>query len=141
MIPRLAIAFVSGLLFGIGLVLSGMSDPAKVRGFLDVTGAWNPALAFVLAGAVVTAFIGFRLLCRRGAPWCGERFGFPETTRIDAKLLSGSLLFGIGWGLVGLCPGPAVVDLSTGSPIIGLFVVAMLAGMALEAAFVGRGSS
>jgi uncharacterized membrane protein YedE/YeeE len=108
-----------------------MTDPARVRGFLDLAGDWNPTLAFVLAGAVGTSFAGYRLLGLRDRPLYAERYDFPTARRIDPKLLLGALLFGVGWGLVGLCPGPAIADLTAGSSSIILFVGAMLAGMAL----------
>lgn len=130
---RLAVAFGCGLLFGLGLVVSGMTDPARVRAFLNIAGPWDPSLLFVLIGAVATALIGFRWLRVTGAPWCGDRFEFPEPRRVDAQLLEGAALFGVGWGLVGLCPGPAIVDLATGSISVVLFVAAMLAGMAVHA--------
>ena len=131
MFARPLIALAAGLLFGAGLVLSGMADPAKVQGFLDVTGNWDPALAFVMAGAVGTTFIGFRLLRRSPGPLAGDFFEFPAARRIDGRLVLGSILFGIGWGLAGLCPGPAITDLSSGSGPVALFVAAMTAGMAL----------
>ncbi len=128
---RAVIALASGTLFGAGLALSGMTDPAQVRGFLDVAGNWNPTLAFVLAGAVGTTFAGYRWLGRFARPLYGDRFDLPASRRIDVRLISGAALFGIGWGLVGLCPGPAVADLATGSGPVALFVTAMLTGMAL----------
>lgn len=126
---RVLAALVSGLLFGFGLSLSGMLDPARVRGFLDVAGAWDPSLAFVLGGAVTVAAIGYRLSRRFDHPLLDERFHRPTKTAVDAPLLSGSAIFGIGWGLVGLCPGPAIASLSLGRLPTFLFVVAMLVGM------------
>ena len=128
---RRLIALAGGLLFGAGLVLSGMSDPAQVRGFLDLTGDWQPGLALVMAGAAGTAFAGYRLLRRFSRPLQGDSFEFPTNRRIDGPLALGAILFGTGWGLVGLCPGPAISDLSSGSLPVALFVAAMLAGMAL----------
>jgi hypothetical protein len=130
---RIATALGSGLLFGIGLALSGMTDPARVRAFLDLGGAWNPSLALVMAGATTVAFVGYRAAFRRGRPVLADQFNLPPARPIDVRLISGSALFGIGWGLVGLCPGPALVDLATGSVRVALFFVAMLAGMALPA--------
>ena len=124
----LAVAALAGLLFGAGLALSGMVDPAKVLGFLDVAGSWDPTLALVLAGAVGVNLVGYRLAFRRGAPWLTERFVLPTATRVDGPLLAGAALFGIGWGLVGYCPGPALAALSTGSPRVVVFVLAMIAG-------------
>ncbi|MFO1037271.1 MAG: DUF6691 family protein [Geminicoccaceae bacterium] len=119
-----------GLLFGAGLGLSGMTDPAVVLGFLDVTGSWNPALAFVMAGALVVTFLGYRLAWRRPAPLWADRFQLPTSTAIDLRLIGGAALFGIGWGLAGWCPGPAIASLSLlTSPLIA-FLAAMLAGLA-----------
>jgi uncharacterized membrane protein YedE/YeeE len=118
-----------GLLFGCGLVISGMTDPAKVLNFLDVTGTWDPSLAFVMGGAVVVAAIGFRLTLARQRPLLAPRFELVDRTRVDGRLLGGAALFGIGWGLVGFCPGPAFAALSTGTLGPAVFVVAMLAGM------------
>lgn len=122
-------ALVCGLIFGFGLSISGMLDPARVRGFLDVTGAWDPSLAFVLGGAVVVATIGYRLSQRFAHPVLGERFDLPSKTKIDAPLLLGSALFGVGWGLVGFCPGPAIASLSLGRTPPVFFTAAMLVGM------------
>ncbi|GJD64466.1 YeeE/YedE family protein [Methylobacterium frigidaeris] len=127
---RLAAAVLSGLLFGGGLALSGMLDPARVRGFLDVTGAWDPTLAFVLAGAVTASGLGTALARRLHRPVLAERFDWPTRTRIDPPLILGAVLFGIGWGLSGFCPGPAVAALSGGALPVVVFVAAMLAGMA-----------
>ena len=104
---RALFGFLAGLVFGIGLVVSGMSDPAKVLNFLDVAGHWDPSLAFVMGGASVTAFLGFRLAWRRPAPLLFADFDMPANNAIDAPLLSGAVLFGIGWGIGGFCPGPA----------------------------------
>ena len=128
-VARLLAALASGLLFGFGLSLSGMLDPARVRGFLDVTGAWDPSLAFVLAGAVTVAGLGTLLRRRMARPVFAERFELPVKTTIDRRLVAGSALFGIGWGLVGLCPGPAVASLTLGLAPTFFFVVAMVAGM------------
>jgi len=121
---------IAGLVFGIGLSLGGMTDPAIVLGFLDIAGAWNPQLAFVMAGGVIVTFIGYRLIARRPAPLWGERFVMPSATRIDAPLLGGALVFGIGWGLAGYCPGPAIASLASARGGVAVFVIAMLAGMA-----------
>lgn len=122
---------VAGLLFGLGLAVSGMMNPVRVLGFLDVAGAWDPSLAFVLAGAVAVSTAGVLLARRCSAPLCAERFAWPTVRDIDAKLLTGSALFGIGWGLAGFCPGPAIASLPLGMGRSFLFVAAMLAGMAL----------
>ncbi|WP_249219105.1 DUF6691 family protein, partial [Loktanella sp. SALINAS62] len=113
---RIILGLVSGLIFGVGLVVSGMSDPAKVLNFLDVFGAWDPSLAFVMGGASVTAFIGYRLVWRRGAPVVMDSFDLPTADRIDAPLLTGAAVFGIGWGIGGFCPGPAWTALPLAQP-------------------------
>lgn len=123
--------FLAGLLFGIGLVLGGMSQPEKVIGFLDLAGAWDPSLAFVMGGAIPVAFIAFRLAARRSVSLNGEKFDLPRSHIIDARLLAGSVLFGIGWGLAGLCPGPALLDAGFLAPGALLFVLAMAAGIAV----------
>jgi uncharacterized membrane protein YedE/YeeE len=125
------IAFVSGLLFGLGLIISGMANPAKVLGFLDVAGAWDPSLAFVMGGAVLVTAVGFALLRRRRASLSGEPLRWPTATRVDVRLAVGSLAFGVGWGLAGFCPGPALVAASAGVPEALIFVAAMVAGMAI----------
>jgi uncharacterized membrane protein YedE/YeeE len=122
-------SFACGLIFGAGLLISGMTQTQKVLGFLDIFGAWDATLAFVMAGAVAVSSLGFMLARRRGAPvWTGQSL-WPTRRDIDAPLIMGAVLFGIGWGLVGLCPGPALVNLAgLGMPVI-LFVAAMAAGM------------
>jgi uncharacterized membrane protein YedE/YeeE len=129
---RLLAAGLSGLVFGFGLALSGMLDPARVLGFLDVFGAWNPSLAFVLGGAVATASIGAWLSRRLPRPAFDESFHLPQTREIDGKLLGGAAIFGVGWGMAGLCPGPAVASITLGVPATLVFLVAMLAGMAIH---------
>ena len=123
--------FLVGILFGMGLILSGMTDPRKVLAFLDLAGAWDPSLAFVMGGAIIPAFAGFRLAARRRASLCGEPFHLPRPSAVDARLIAGSLIFGVGWGLVGLCPGPAIADLGFLDGRAALFVVSMIVGMAL----------
>jgi uncharacterized protein len=122
-------SFAAGLVFGIGLLISGMTEPAKVLGFLDVFGAWDATLAFVMAGAVAVAAIGFALARRSSAPVLAPNFAWPTRSDIDAPLIIGSVLFGIGWGLCGICPGPALVNLAGLSAPIIVFVVAMIVGM------------
>jgi uncharacterized membrane protein YedE/YeeE len=124
--------FAAGLLFGLGLILAGMTDPGKVQGFLDLAGAWDPSLAFVMGGAVLVSFFAFALARRRTRNFLGGAMQVPTRRDIDAPLVIGSLVFGIGWGLVGFCPGPALVALGAGHWQALLFVVAMLAGMALH---------
>jgi uncharacterized membrane protein YedE/YeeE len=118
------------LLFGIGLLVSGMSDPGKVLGFLDLAGAWDPSLALVMAGAIGVGLIGFRLVRGRDASLLGLPMQLPAKGEIDRRLVVGSFVFGVGWGLAGFCPGPALVALGTGSVEALVFVAAMLAGMA-----------
>jgi uncharacterized membrane protein YedE/YeeE len=130
----IVINLVAGLLFGLGLLISGMADPAKVQNFLDVFGSWDPSLAFVMAGAVVTAFIGYRLVLRRGAPVLAPTFALPVRDGVDARLLAGAGLFGIGWGLTGFCPGPAMVSILLLAKGTLVFVPAMVAGIALARA-------
>ena len=132
MMSRVAIALASGLLFGAGLALSGMTDTRVVLGFLDITGDWNPALAFVMGGALLITIPGFRLAQRRATPWFDREFFLPAKTRIELKPLAGATLFGIGWGLYGYCPGPALASLLTLNWQPALFVVAMAAGMLLQ---------
>lgn len=121
---------ICGLVFGVGLVVSGMADPAKVLSFLDLFGAWDPSLALVMGGAVVVTFVGYRLVLRRKGPMLLERFDLPETRLIDTRLMLGAALFGVGWGIGGLCPGPAIVALPLLAPGTLVFVPAMLIGIA-----------
>jgi len=130
---RAAAALASGLVFGLGLAVSGMMDPARVIGFLDVAGDWDPTLAFVMGGALLVAVPAYRFIPRRGRPLLEEEFSLPEKKAIDTPLVGGSALFGVGWGLVGFCPGPAIAALGTGFVPVFAFVAAMLAGMALHA--------
>ena len=122
-------AFAAGLVFGIGLLVSQMADPAKVLGFLDLAGRWDPSLAFVMVGAIAVAVVGYVLAGRRATTFLGTPNLFPTTRVIDARLVGGALLFGIGWGLAGFCPGPALVALGAGHAKALVFVAAMLAGM------------
>ena len=128
---RQLFAFLSGALFALGLSVAGMTEPQKVRAFLDFTGAWDPSLAFVMLGAVGVYALLYPLTTRRNSPWHCDEFSLPSKRRIDARLVSGAALFGVGWGLAGLCPGPAWSVLGTGSGTILIFVVAMLGGMLL----------
>jgi uncharacterized protein len=128
--PGALASFLVGLLFAAGLMVSRMIDPAKVLGFLDVLGNWDPSLAIVMATAVPVAALGFAAARRRSAPVLAPEFNLPSATAIDRRLVLGSALFGVGWGLVGYCPGPALASLLLGRPEAAIFVVAMLAGMA-----------
>ncbi|MCO6388507.1 DUF6691 family protein [Aliihoeflea sp. 40Bstr573] len=118
-----------GLLFGAGLVVSGMSDPAKVLNFLDLFGTWDPSLAFVMGGAVVVTFIGYRLVLARGEPIIGSQFHLPTRSDVDARIVAGPAIFGIGWGLGGFCPGPALTALGLGATGTLAFIPAMILGM------------
>lgn len=122
------LGYLVGLLFGLGLAIGGMTDPARVIGFLDVAGAWDPTLIFVLGGAVATTFIGYRLVWKRGAPWLASSFSLPTRRDLDARLLGGAALFGVGWGLSGYCPGPAVASVAGLSAPLAAMLVAMAAG-------------
>lgn len=135
---RPLVALGAGLLFGLGLSLSGMLDPARVRGFLDVAGEWDPSLVFVLGGAVSVSWLGTTLARRLSHPVLETRFDWPAKRAIDPPLLIGAALFGIGWSLSGFCPGPAVAALSTGAAPVLVFVAAMLVGMAAHGALRGR---
>jgi uncharacterized protein len=126
------LALASGLLFGLGLIAGGATDPAKVKGFLDFAGAWGPSLGFVMGGAVLVALVAFAVARRRARAWAGMPLVLPSATRIDAPLLVGGALFGIGWGIAGFCPGPAWVALASGSGEAALFVAAMAVGMLLH---------
>lgn len=131
---RTLMGYVAGLLFGLGLGISGMTDPARVLGFLDVAGAWDPTLVFVLGGAVVTNFIGYRLVLRRAYPLVGERFQLPTRQDLDVRLIGGAALFGIGWGLSGYCPGPAFASLGGLTVPLLAMLIAMVAGWFLARA-------
>ena len=124
-------AALSGLIFGIGLLVAGMADPAKVLAFLDVAGMWNPSLAFVMIGAIAMAILPFRIARVRMQSYLGAAIQLPGARQIDLRLLGGSWLFGMGWGIAGICPGPALVLLGTGATKAIVFVAAMLAGMAI----------
>lgn len=125
------IALVAGLVFGIGLALGGMTQPAVVLGFLDVFGDWNPQLLFVMAGAVVTTAIGYRLVCGCARPLLESQFRLPTLRSLDWRLLIGAAVFGVGWGIAGYCPGPALASLTAGAPGLLLFVACMVAGWGL----------
>ncbi|ACL57297.1 DUF6691 family protein [Methylobacterium nodulans] len=128
---RIVSSFAVGLLFGLGLLVSGMANPAKVLAFLDVTGRWDPSLALVMAGAVAASAVGYRVARRRGRPVLAPRLEIPTRRGLDPRLLMGAAVFGIGWGLVGLCPGPALTILSVVPLQAATFVAAMVAGMLL----------
>jgi uncharacterized membrane protein YedE/YeeE len=121
--------FVVGLLFGLGLMLSGMTDPGKVMGFLDLFGTWDPSLALVMGGAIMVGFFAFTVAKKRTSTFLGGAMRLPTNMDMDKKLVIGSLLFGAGWGLAGFCPGPALVSMADGQPKALVFVLAMLVGM------------
>ncbi len=129
-------ALIAGLIFGIGLIISGMSNPSKVLNFLDLYGNFDPSLIFVLAGAVITSYCGYRWLGTRQRPLFADQFAKAPSPDADGRLIFGAMVFGIGWGLVGLCPGPALTSLSIGGISAILFVAAMLIGMAVAKIFV-----
>ncbi|WP_374763631.1 DUF6691 family protein [Yunchengibacter salinarum] len=122
-------ALVSGLIFGLGLALSGMANPEKVIGFLDITGRWDPSLVMVMVGGILVSLVGYRLAFRQQAPLCAARFDIPTKRGIDPQLIIGAGLFGVGWGLVGLCPGPAWTMLATQPREALLFITMMLVGL------------
>ena len=127
------VQFAIGLLFGLGLVVGGMSDPAKVLNFMDIAaipaGTWDPSLAFVMGGGIAVTLVGFRFVFKRSKPIFGEKFHLPSSNELDARIISGPAIFGVGWGLAGFCPGPAFTALGGGTTAALTFVVAMLIGM------------
>ena len=130
MVSREALlALLSGALFGVGLAFSGMADPSRVRAFLDVMGPWDPTLAFVMVGAMLPMIVAWRIKASLVAPVIGETFHVPSTSLVDRKLIAGAALFGVGWGITGLCPGPAFADLAVRPLPAALFIAAMLGGM------------
>ena len=132
--------FIVGLIFGLGLILSGMTNPAKVQGFLDLFGSWDPSLAFVMGGAIAVGMISFAIARKRTQSFFGGAMHLPTRTDIDKKLVVGGLIFGAGWGLAGFCPGPALVSMASGEIKALVFVGAMLAGMAIHSVYDKRGN-
>ena len=122
-------SLLAGLVFGLGLIVSGMADPAKVLGFLDLSGAWDPSLAFVMAGAIAVGALAFAVARKRTVSFLGAAMKLPTSPDIDSRLVIGSVVFGIGWGVAGFCPGPGLVALGMGEAKVLVFVVAMLVGM------------
>lgn len=134
-------ALIVGLVFGIGLIVSGMTDPSKVLGFLDPAGNWDPSLAFVMGGAILVGLLAFRVAGRRERSLLGEAMRLPTATRIDRRLVLGSLAFGAGWGLAGYCPGPALASLASGGAKPLVFTAAMVAGMGVFELFERLGAA
>ena len=134
----IASSLLAGLVFGLGLIVSGMANPAKVLGFLDLAGRWDPSLAFVMAGAIAVGAVGFRVARRRTSTVLGAPIELPASRQIDRRLLTGGLLFGVGWGIAGFCPGPALVALGLGEIKALVFVGAMFAGMGIFELFERR---
>jgi uncharacterized membrane protein YedE/YeeE len=122
-------SLLAGLIFGIGLIAGGMTDPAKVKGFLDLFGTWDPSLALVMGGAIAVGSVGFAIARKRGATWAGGKIDWPTLTTIDSRLVIGGVLFGAGWGIGGFCPGPAIVSFASGFGPALWFIPAMLVGM------------
>lgn len=133
------IALLAGVVFGLGLMLSGMGDPAKVQNFLDFFGHWDPSLGLVMGGAIAVGLVAFTWAKKRQTTLLGAPMQLPTATVVDGKLLTGAALFGVGWGLAGFCPGPAVMNLVTGHAQVWLFVAAMLVGMAVQHLWMQRG--
>lgn len=126
------IEFLVGLVFGWGLLLAGMTDPGKVQGFLDLAGAWDPSLAFVMGGAIAVGAVAFAVARRRTTTFLGGALHLPTSRDVDRRLLAGAAIFGVGWGLAGFCPGPGIVAVGLGEPLALLFVAAMIVGMLLQ---------
>ena len=139
---RILTSYVIGLVFGIGISISGMANPAKVLNFFDVSGPWDPSLAFVMGGALIVTFIGYRYVLKRPAPMLSTSFQLPTRSDLDLRLIGGSAVFGIGWGMAGFCPGGALPALGTGQSDVFIFVAALLAGIAaakfMQTAFAKR---
>ena len=129
---KIIYALFTGLVFGLGIAISGMMDPAKVLNFFDLAGGWDPSLAFVMGGALAVTAIGYRVAWRRSAPLFGGRFQVPSASMIDTRLVGGSALFGVGWGIAGFCPGAAIPALGTGRWEVALFLIAVIGGFGLR---------
>jgi uncharacterized membrane protein YedE/YeeE len=131
-------AFASGLVFGLGLILAGMTDPLKVKGFLDLAGAWDPSLALVMGGAIALGVFVFARAAKRDRAWSGVPMEIPANRTIDTRLVMGGVLFGVGWGIGGFCPGPALVALGSGMGAAAVFVVSMLVGMLVHDRYLAK---
>lgn len=128
---RVITSLIAGLVFGIGLIVSGMTNPAKVVGFLDLAGLWDPSLALVMGGAIAVGVVAFQIARKRSKSLLGDPMRLPAATQVDRRLLLGGLTFGVGWGLAGFCPGPALASLATGGTKPAIFTVAMVGGMVI----------
>lgn len=137
---HIAAAFLIGLIFGIGILVSGMASPAKVLNFFDVAGTWDPSLMFVMGGALIVTFIGYRLVLQRSAPVLETTFRLPTARHIDLKLVAGSAIFGLGWGIAGFCPGAALPALGTGRGDVAIFVAGLIAGLVATRLAIGFAS-
>ena len=126
---RLPVSFAVGLIFGLGISISGMANPAKVINFFDIAGTWDPSLAFVMGGALVSTFFGYRWVLKRNKPLLEDDFGLPTSSDLDLRLIGGSIVFGVGWGIAGFCPGGALPALGTGNLMVVLFVVSLIGGI------------
>jgi uncharacterized protein len=135
---QLVTAALAGLIFGVGILMSGMSNPAKVLNFFDLAGTWDPSLAFVMGGALVVTFLGYRLVLGRRRPWLAQSFNLPAAQRIDARLIAGSAVFGIGWGLAGFCPGGLVPVLAIGGIEPLVFAAGLLGGLMVAKGYIVR---
>ncbi|PKQ13229.1 MAG: permease [Alphaproteobacteria bacterium HGW-Alphaproteobacteria-1] len=138
---RLLSAFIVGLIFGVGIAVSGMINPAKVLNFFDIAGTWDPSLAFVMGGALITTFIGYRVVLRRPAPVIEAKFLLPTARDIDARLVGGSAVFGLGWGIAGFCPGAALPALGSGKWEVATFIAALVAGIWVARMAQARGAA
>lgn len=137
---HIAAAFLIGLIFGIGILVSGMASPAKVLNFFDVAGSWDPSLMFVMGGAVIVTFIGYRLVLQRRAPVLDTAFRLPAARHVDLRLVAGSAIFGLGWGIAGFCPGAALPALGTARPDVMIFVAGLVAGLVVTRLAIGLAS-
>lgn len=135
----IVMAWLAGVVFGLGLIVGGMTNPAKVLAFLDISGDWDPSLAFVMMGAIAVGFFAFKAAAKQSRSLLGLPIQLPAMKQVDRKLVIGALLFGAGWGLAGFCPGPAVASLLVGGSAVWIFVASMLVGMALHTLAVRRG--
>lgn len=138
---RLISTYLIGLIFGVGISISGMANPAKVVNFFDIAGTWDPSLAFVMGGALIVAFVGYRLVLARPAPMMQATFALPTNTKLDARLIGGSAVFGIGWGIAGFCPGGALPAVGTLNPEVLVFMAALIAGIFVAKALMNRSAA